>query len=180
VEREKEEKRKGNRRTERRFHESLTPDVIPGQRTRGGDGEVKGVKSRKVEKRREVYLSIYVKSSTYKAVTPVSSLVILSRCNMCGGLGSLDGDANFTRMKAALDLSVRDSQRSFYTYRRSSWQMPVLRRCIPENRRVGGMLMRIGDANFTQLSTPLHLSIRRFQRRFYTYRRQIWPAPAVR
>jgi hypothetical protein len=99
---------------------------------------------------------------------------------MCGGLGSLDGDANFTRMKAALDLSVRDSQRSFYTYRRSSWQTPVLRRCIPENRRVGGLLMRIGDANFTQLNTPLHLSIRRFQRRFYTYRRQIWPAPVVR
>jgi hypothetical protein len=32
-----------------------THNVIPGQRTRGGDGEVKGVKSRKVEKRREVY-----------------------------------------------------------------------------------------------------------------------------
>jgi hypothetical protein len=28
--------------------------VIPGQRTRGGDEEVKGVKSRKVEKREEV------------------------------------------------------------------------------------------------------------------------------
>jgi hypothetical protein len=35
---------------------------------------------------------------------------------MRGGFGSLDRDANFTRMKAALDLSVRDSQRSFYMY----------------------------------------------------------------
>jgi hypothetical protein len=99
---------------------------------------------------------------------------------MCGGLGSVDGDANFTRMKAALDLSVRDSQRSFYTYRRPFWQTPVLCRCISENRRVGGLLMRIGDANFTQLNTPLNLSIRRFQRRLYTYRKQFWQAPVVR
>jgi hypothetical protein len=81
---------------------------------------------------------------------------------MCGGFGSLDRDANFTRMKAALDLSVRDFQRSFYTYKKPFWQMPVLRRCIPENRRVGGLLMRIGDANFTQLNTPFNQSIRRF------------------
>jgi hypothetical protein len=99
---------------------------------------------------------------------------------MCGGLGSLDGDANFTRMKAALDLSVRDSQRSLHTYRRPFCQMPVLRRCIPENSRVGGLLMRIGDANFTQLNTPLNLSIRLFPRRFYTYRRPFWQAPVVR
>jgi hypothetical protein len=75
---------------------------------------------------------------------------------MCGGFGSLDGDANFTRMKAALDLSVRDFQRSFHTYRRQLWQTPVLRRCLPENRRVGGLLMRISDANFTQLNTRLN------------------------
>jgi hypothetical protein len=99
---------------------------------------------------------------------------------MCGGFGSLDRDANFTRMKAALDLSVRDSQRSFYTYRRPSWQTPVHRRCISENRRVGGLLMRIGDANFTQLNTPLNLSIRRFQRSFYTYRRPSWQTPVHR
>jgi hypothetical protein len=99
---------------------------------------------------------------------------------MCGGLGSLDGDTNFTRMKAALGLSVRDFQRSFYTYRIPFWQTPVLRRCISENRKVGGLLMRIGDANFTQFHTPLNLSIRRFQRRCYTYRRQFWQAPVVR
>jgi hypothetical protein len=86
-------------------------------------------------------------------------------------LWQLAGDAYFTRMNAALDLSVRDFQRSFYTYGRPFWQTPVLGRCIPENRRVGGLLMRIGDANLTQLNTPLNLSIRRFQRRFYTYRR---------
>jgi hypothetical protein len=74
---------------------------------------------------------------------------------MRGGFGSLDGDANFTRMKAALDQSVRDFQRSFYTYKKPFWQTPVLRRCIPENRRVGGLLMRIGDANFTQLNARL-------------------------
>jgi hypothetical protein len=98
---------------------------------------------------------------------------------MCGGFGSLDGNANFTRLKAALDVSIRCFQRSFYTHRTPFWQSPVRRRCIPENRRVGGLLMRIGDANFTQLNTPLHLSIRRFQRRFYTYRRQFWKAPVV-
>jgi hypothetical protein len=103
-----------------------------------------------------------------------------SRIDMCGGFGSLDRDANFTRMKTASDLSVSDFQRSFYTYRRPFWKTPVLRRCISENRRVGGLLMRIGDANFTQLNTPLNLSIRRFQRRFYTYRRQFWQAPVVR
>jgi hypothetical protein len=109
---------------------------------------------------------------------------VLRRCipenRRVGGLLMRIGDANFTRMKAALDLSVRDFQRSFYTYRRPFWQTPVLRRCIPENRRVGGLLMRIGDANFTQLNTPLNLSIRRFQRRFYTYRGQFWQAPVVR
>jgi hypothetical protein len=99
---------------------------------------------------------------------------------MCGGFGSWDGDANFTRMKAALDLSVREFQRSFYTYRRPFWQTPVRRRCIPENRRVGGLLMRIGDANFTQLNTPLNLSIRRFSRSLYAYRKLFWPAPVVR
>jgi hypothetical protein len=80
----------------------------------------------------------------------------------------------------SIESSLRRIQRSVYTYRRPSWQTPVLRRCIPENRRVGGLLMRIGDANFTQLNTPLNLSIRRFQRRFYTYRRQFWQAPVVR
>jgi hypothetical protein len=92
----------------------------------------------------------------------------------------LDRDANFTRMKAALYLSVRDFQRSFYTYRKLFWQTPVLRRCISENRRVGGLLMRIGDANFTQSNTPLTLSIRRFQRSFYTCRAPFWPAPVPR
>jgi hypothetical protein len=93
---------------------------------------------------------------------------------MCGGLGSLDGDANFTRMKAALDLSVRDSQRSFYTYIRPFWQTPVVRRCFVENRMVWRLWTQIGtvdsDANSTGLKAPLDLSIRRFLRRFYTYR----------
>jgi hypothetical protein len=30
------------------------------------------------------------------------------RIDMCGGFSSLDRDANFTRLNAALDLSVRD------------------------------------------------------------------------
>jgi hypothetical protein len=99
---------------------------------------------------------------------------------MCGGFGSLDRDANFTRFNAALDLPVRDFQRSFYTYRKPFWKTPVLRRCISENRRVGGLLMRIGDANFTQLNTPLNLSIRRFQRSFDTHRKPFWLAPVAR
>jgi hypothetical protein len=78
------------------------------------------------------------------------------------------------------NLSVRDSRRSFYTSRRPLWQTPVHRRCISEDRRVGGLLMRIGDANFTQLNTPLNLSIRYSQRRFHTYRRRFWQAPVVR
>jgi hypothetical protein len=55
----------------------------------------------------------------------------------------------------------------------------VAGRCILGNRRVGGLLMRISDANFTQLNTPLNLSIWRFQRSFYTYRTLFWPAPVV-
>jgi hypothetical protein len=102
------------------------------------------------------------------------------RIDMCGRFGSLDRDANFTRMKAALDLSIWRFQRSFYTYRRPFWKTPVLRRCISENRRVGGLLMRIGDANVTQLNTPLNLSIWRFQRSFYTYRKLFWQAPVAR
>jgi hypothetical protein len=96
-------------------------------------------------------------------------------------IGTVDSrNANSTVLKAGLDLSMRHFQRSFYTYRKLFWSAPVARRCILGNRRVGGLLMRIGDANFTQLNTPLDLSIRRFQRRFYTYRRQYWLTPVAR
>jgi hypothetical protein len=94
--------------------------------------------------------------------------------------GHYTGEAIITRLKAALDVSRWHFQRSFYTYRKLFWPPPVARRCILGNRRVGGLLMRIGDANFTQLNTPLNLSIRRFQRRFYTYRRQYWLTPVAR
>jgi hypothetical protein len=44
--------------------------------------------------------------------------------------------------------------------------------------------MRIGtvdsDANSTGLNAPLDLSIRRFQRSFYTYRKLFWLAPVAR
>jgi G:T-mismatch repair DNA endonuclease (very short patch repair protein) len=55
---------------------------------------------------------------------------------MCGGLVSLDGDANFTRLNARLNLSIRNVQRSFYTYRKLFWPAPVARRCILEDRHV--------------------------------------------
>jgi hypothetical protein len=99
---------------------------------------------------------------------------------MCGGFGSLDRDANFTRLNAALDVPRWHFQRSFYTYRTLFWPAPVARRCILGNRSVGGLLMRIGDANFTQLNTPLNLSIWRFQRSFYTYKKLFWAAPVAR
>jgi hypothetical protein len=37
-----------------------------------------------------------------------------------------------------------------------------------------------GDANLSLLKAPLKLSIRHFQRVFYTYRTQLWPALEVR
>jgi hypothetical protein len=99
---------------------------------------------------------------------------------MCGGLVSLDRHAHFTRLNAALDVSRWHFQRSFYTYRRLFSPAPVARRFILGDRRVGGLLMRIGDANFTRLNTPWNLSIWRFQRSFYTYRKLFWPAPVAR
>jgi hypothetical protein len=92
----------------------------------------------------------------------------------------VDSDANLSRVKAPIDLSVRCFQQRCYTYRRLFWHAPVVRRCVLENRSVGGLLMRIGDANFTQLKAPLDLSIRRFHRSFYTYRSPFWEAPVVR
>jgi uncharacterized membrane protein YbaN (DUF454 family) len=119
---------------------------------------------------------------TYKR--PLWQTPVLRRCisenRRVGGLLMRIGDANFTRLNARLNLSIWRFQRSFYTYKRPFWQTLVLRRCISENRRVGGLLMRIGDANFTRLNARLNLSIWRFQRRFYTYRRQFWQAPVVR
>jgi hypothetical protein len=46
---------------------------------------------------------------------------------MCGGLGSLDGDANFTRLNARLNLSMWHFQRSFHTYRKLFGPAPVAR-----------------------------------------------------
>jgi hypothetical protein len=89
------------------------------------------------------------------------------------------GDAKFTRLNAALDVSIRCFQRGLYTHEIPFWPAPVVRRCILGNRRVGGLLMRIGNANFTQLNTPLNLSIWRFQRSFYTCRKLFWLAPVA-
>jgi hypothetical protein len=50
--------------------------------------------------------------------------------------GTVDSDANFTRLKAPLDLSIRRCQRCFYTYKRPLWQALVVRRCFLENRHV--------------------------------------------
>jgi hypothetical protein len=38
-----------------------------------------------------------------------------------------NGDANFTRLKAALDVLLRCFQRSFYTHRIPFWPAPVVR-----------------------------------------------------
>jgi hypothetical protein len=103
----------------------------------------------------------------------------LENRHVCRLYGSWDGDANFTRLNAALDVLRWHFQRSFYMYRKLFWPPPVVRRCILGNRRVGGLLMRIGDANFTQLNAPLNLSIWRFQRSFYTCRKLFWPAPVA-
>jgi hypothetical protein len=48
----------------------------------------------------------------------------------------LDRDANFTRLDAALDVSIRCFQRSFYTHRMLFWPASVVRRCFLENRHV--------------------------------------------
>jgi hypothetical protein len=77
------------------------------------------------------------------------------------------GDANFNRLKAPLELSIRHFQRVL-TYRTPFGQAPVVLRCFLENRRLGRLLVRIGtvdgDANFNRLKAPLRLSIRHFQR----------------
>jgi hypothetical protein len=48
----------------------------------------------------------------------------------------MDTKTNFTRLKAALDLSIRRFHRSFYTYGKPFWTVPVTRRCILEDRHV--------------------------------------------
>jgi hypothetical protein len=113
-------------------------------------------------------------------VAPVARRCFLENRHVWRLYGSWDDHANVTRLNAALDVSIWHFQRSFYTYKRLFSPAPVARRCILGNRRVGGLLMRIGDANFTQLNTPLNLSIWRFQRSFHTYRNLFWPAPVAR
>jgi hypothetical protein len=82
----------------------------------------------------------------------------------------MDSKTNFTRLKAALDLSIRRFHRSFCTYGTTFQPVPVVRRCILEKLGVWRMRKRIGtvdsDANSTGLKAALDLSIRRFQRRF--------------
>jgi hypothetical protein len=51
-------------------------------------------------------------------------------------ISTVDSDANSTGLKAALDLSIRSFQRSFYTYRKLFWPAPVARRCILDKLRV--------------------------------------------
>jgi hypothetical protein len=90
------------------------------------------------------------------------------------------GDANFTGLKAPLDLLIQRFYRSLYTYRSLFWEAPVVGRCLLENRTVWRLWKRIGDANFTRMKAALDLAIRRFQRCFYTYKRLFWQAPVVR
>jgi hypothetical protein len=50
--------------------------------------------------------------------------------------GHYTGEAIFTPLKAALDVLIKRFQRSFYTYRKLFWPVPVVRRFFLENRRV--------------------------------------------
>jgi hypothetical protein len=86
---------------------------------------------------------------------------------MCAGLGSLDGDANFTRLNAHLNLSMWHFQRRLHTCRYVLWPAPVVRRCFLENQMVWRLWTRIGgtvdsDANSTGLKAALDLSLRCF------------------
>jgi hypothetical protein len=51
-------------------------------------------------------------------------------------IGTVDGDANFNRLKAALNLSISHFQRVCQTYGRPSWQAPVVLRRFVETRAV--------------------------------------------
>jgi putative protein kinase ArgK-like GTPase of G3E family len=108
---------------------------------------------------------------------------VARRCileDLCRAISPVDSDADFTQLKAALELSIRRLQRSFYTYRRLVWQAPVVRRYFLEKRGVWGLWKRIGDAILSQMKAMLDLSIRRCQRGFYTYRSVFWEVPVVR
>jgi hypothetical protein len=76
---------------------------------------------------------------TYRGLfwpAPVAGRFILQVQRLWRLYGSWDGDANFTRLNARLNLSIRHVQRSFYTYRKLFWPAPVARRCILEDRHV--------------------------------------------
>jgi hypothetical protein len=83
----------------------------------------------------------------------------------------LDGDANFTRLNAALDVSIRCFPRTLIHIECHSGQ---LRWSIDASLRIdmcGGFGSWDGDANVTRLNAALDVSIWYFQRRFYTYRK---------
>jgi hypothetical protein len=99
---------------------------------------------------------------------------------MCGGFGSWDGDANFTRLKAALDVSIRCFQQAFIHIECHSCQC----RC-PDDASLridmcGGFCSLDRDANFTRLNAALDVSIWHFQRSLYTYRMPFLPVPVAR
>jgi hypothetical protein len=48
-------------------------------------------------------------------------------------IATVDGDANFNRLKAPLKLSIGHFRRVFETYRRAFWQAPVVLRRFIEN-----------------------------------------------
>jgi hypothetical protein len=48
----------------------------------------------------------------------------------------LDGDANFTRLNARVNLSIERFQRRFSTYRKLFWPASLVGRCILKVRRV--------------------------------------------
>jgi hypothetical protein len=54
-------------------------------------------------------------------------------------IATVEGDANFNRLKAALNLSISHFQRVCQTYGRPSWQAPVVLRRFLENRSARGL-----------------------------------------
>jgi hypothetical protein len=90
------------------------------------------------------------------------------------------GDPKLNGLKALLSLSIRHFQRVFHTYRRPFWPAPEVRRRFLENPRPRGLSMRIGDPKLNPLKAPLSLSIRHFQRVFWTYSIALYQAPEAR
>jgi hypothetical protein len=95
-------------------------------------------------------------------------------------IGTVNGDANSTGLKAALDLSINHFQRSFETCKSYSGQPRWPDDASLRIDMCGGFGSLDRDAISTRLNAPLNLSIQRFPRSLYTYRKLLWPAPVAR